>query len=386
MSYNELMSLTKRVKDEARRLGFDLVGITTPNSPEHLDFFETWLEAGHQGEMGYLGTERSRQRRANPRAILPECKSILIVGIRYPAPESIDLDTPSGINGRVAAYAWGDDYHEEIPKRLRVLVDFIEKQVGTTVPNRLYTDSGPLLERDLGQRAGLGWIGKNTCLINPQMGSYYLLAEVLLGLALEPDAPFLPDRCGSCTRCLEACPTSCILPDRVLEASRCISYLTIELKGTIPLDLRSRIGGWVFGCDVCQQVCPWNQRFGNSTGDHAFAPRRGVPLPELVEELLLDNQAFNRKFKNSPVKRAKRRGYLRNVCIALGNAHDTAAIPALVRVLKLDEEKLVRGHAAWALGQIGGADAYTALRKALPNESDEFVLTEIRLALNQLQV
>jgi len=383
LGYNGRMSLTQRIKDEARRLGFELVGVTTPDPPAHLDVFETWLEAGYHGEMGYLSTERSQQRRADPGAVLLECQSILVIGIRYPTPESVLLETPPGLNGQVAAYAWGDDYHKVIPKRLRALVDFIEKQVGAPVPHRWYTDSGPLLERDLGQRAGLGWIGKNTCLINPTKGSYYLLAEILLGLALEADAPFLPDRCGSCNRCLEACPTSCILPDRMLEASRCISYLTIELKGTIPPDLRSQMGAWVFGCDVCQQVCPWNQRFASPLGDQSFAPRQGVPHPDLVEELSLNIEAFNRKFKGSPVKRAKRRGYLRNVCVALGNARDPAAVPALVQALNSDVETLVRSQAAWALGLIGGEDARKALREALQHERDEIVLAEIRLALNQ---
>jgi epoxyqueuosine reductase len=385
MGYNVFVSLTQQVKAEARRLGFDLVGVTTPDPPAHLDFFETWLEAGCHGEMGYLDTVRSRLRRANPREILPECQSILVLGTRYPKPETVFGEAPSGLIGKIAAYAWGDDYHQVIPKRLSSLADFIEKQVGAPVPHRWYTDTGPVLERELGQRAGLGWIGKNTCLINPAKGSYYLLSEILLGIALAPDHPFLPDHCGSCNRCLEACPTGCILPDRLLDASRCISYLTIELKGTIPNDLRSQMGGWVFGCDVCQRVCPWNQRFAGSAGDRSFAPRQGLLFPLLVQELSLNRETFNRKFKDSPLKRAKRRGYLRNVCVALGNARDPAAVPALVQAIRTDPESLVRGHAAWALGQIGGKDARKALQKALQLEREEEVLVEIHSALNQPQ-
>jgi epoxyqueuosine reductase len=249
--------------------------------------------------------------------------------------------------GRVAAYAWGTDYHLVLPERLRALVAFVETHVGHPIPNRWYTDTGPILERDLAQRAGLGWIGKNTCLINPRLGSYFLLAEILLGVDLEPDPPFEADRCGTCRRCLEACPTHCILPDHTLDARRCISYLTIELKGEIPLDLRERMGEWLFGCDVCQMVCPWN-RFAAPAGDPAFAPRPGVACPDLIQEIRLTPQAFNEKFKKSPIKRAKRRGYLRNVAVTLGNAGDSAAIPALERTLQ-DDESLVREHAVWAL-------------------------------------
>jgi epoxyqueuosine reductase len=252
--------------------------------------------------------------------------------------------------GRVAAYAWGTDYHLVLLERLRALVAFVETHVGHPIPNRWYTDTGPILERDLAQRAGLGWIGKNTCLINPRLGSYFLLAEILLGIDLEPDPPFEADRCGTCRRCLEACPTHCILPDHTLDARRCISYLTIELKGEIPLDLRESMGQWVFGCDICQMICPWN-RFAAPAGDPAFAPRPGVACPDLIQDIRLTPQAFNEKFKNSPIKRAKRRGYLRNVAVTLGNAGDSAAIPALERTLK-DDESLVREHAVWALQQI----------------------------------
>jgi epoxyqueuosine reductase len=249
----------------------------------------------------------------------------------------------------VAAYAWGDDYHTVFPPRLKELVTFIEEQVGHSVPNRYYTDTGPLLERDLAQRAGLGWIGKNTCLINPKQGSYFLLAEILLDLELEPDLPFSTDYCGTCTRCIQACPTECILPDRTIDARRCISYLTIELKGDIPEEMRPMLGDWVFGCDVCQMVCPWN-RFASPEGNASFAPRPGVPTPNLIRELELTPENFNRKFKNSPLKRAKRRGYLRNVAVAAGNSEDEQAIPGLEEAQN-DEEELVRTHATWALGK-----------------------------------
>jgi epoxyqueuosine reductase len=233
---------------------------------------------------------------------------------------------------------------------LQGLVAFIEEQVGQPVPNRYYSDTGPILERNLAQRAGLGWIGKNTCLINPKRGSYFLLAEILLGIELEPDPPFTTDHCGTCTRCIEACPTGCILSDRTIDARRCISYLTIELKGDIPEELRPLLGNWVFGCDVCQMVCPWN-RFATDTIDEAFSPRPDVPRPNLIHELSLSPEAFNRKFKNSPLRRAKRRGYLRNVAVALGNSQDSKAIQALENALE-DSESMIREHASWAIESI----------------------------------
>lgn len=384
------MSFTESVKAEARRLGFKLVGVTRPAPPPHLKIFFDWLKAGRHGEMSYLATDLARRHRADPCRVLPECLSILVLGMRYPSPDAAPLLENLNTFGRVSSYAWGTDYHDVISERLESLVVFIEKQIGNTVSNRWYTDTGPILERDLAQRAGLGWIGKNTCLINPKQGSFFLLAEVLLGVELDVDTPFVQDRCGTCTRCLEACPTSCILSDRTIDATRCISYLTIELKGPISHDLRSQIGDWVFGCDVCQQVCPWNQRFTAPECVSEFSPRPKVPFPELLEEINLSPEAFNHKFRDSPVKRAKRRGYLRNVAVALGNmaaSHgasiDESVVPALSRVLLSEHEPLVRGHTAWALGQIGTEAALQALTEALQAETDIYVLEETHTALGR---
>jgi epoxyqueuosine reductase len=382
---SEISILTQEVKAEAQRLGFQLSGVTTCDPPAHLDFYERWLAAGYHGEMGYLATERNLSRRSDPRQLLPECKSILVLGIRYPAQQDNTAETNNApLKGKVASYAWGEDYHKVLPERLRAVVRFIEDQVGHEVPNRWYTDTGPILEREMAQRAGLGWIGKNTCLIHPKKGSYFLLAEILLGIELEVDSPFPHDHCGSCTRCIEACPTGCILPDRRLDASRCISYLTIELKGPIRGELRPKTGDWVFGCDVCQQVCPWNQRFAKPEGDPTFAPWPSVPRPNLINEITLTAQEFNLKFKGSPVKRAKRRGYLRNVAVALGNTGDAQAVPALVKALR-DGEPFVRGHAAWALGQIGGRVAAKVLHNALQEELDAEVQAEIHAALEAIK-
>jgi epoxyqueuosine reductase len=340
------MSLTQAVKNKARRLGFPLVGITTPEPPPHWSAYENWLSKGRHGSMNYL----TDPRRADPRLVLPECCSILVLAVRYPRPESDAQNEGARPVGRVAAYAWGCDYHLVFSERLKTLVSYIEKEIGSPVPHRCYADTGPLLERDLAQRAGLGWIGKNTCLIHQKIGSYFLLAEILLGIKLEPDIPFGDDRCGRCARCITACPTGCILPDRTLDARRCLSYLTIENKNAIPADLRPQLGNRVFGCDICQQVCPWN-RFANRGHDPVFNARTGLPHPDLIAELGLRPQEFMEKFKDNPILRSRRRGYLRNVAVALGNSGDQAALPALIRAVQ-ENEPLIREHAVWALEHI----------------------------------
>ncbi len=377
------VNLTQAIKGQARRLGFSLVGVTTPDPLPHEQVFEEWLLNGYQGEMAYLNSPRSRHCRANPMNILPECRSIIALGMQYPVPGRIDPQQGNNTfpDGIIAAYAWGNDYHTILAGQLKSLVEFIDIQVGQPVPNRWYSDSGPVLERELAQRAGLGWIGKNTCLINPQLGSYFFLAEILLGIELEPDPPFTNDRCGACRRCLEACPTGCILPDRTLDARRCISYLTIELKGAIPVVLRPLLGTHVFGCDICQQVCPWN-RFATHAADPVFTALQTQPFVNLPEELALTAAEFNLKYRNSPIKRAKRRGYLRNAAVALGNLRDLRAIDSLARALA-DEEPLVRLHSAWALGQIGRNLAGKLLKRALEIESDPQVRQEIQRALEQ---
>jgi len=357
------------IKIEANRLGFSLAGITTPDPPPHGPVYENWLALGRHGEMMYLAKEPARSCRLDPRLLLPDCRSILVLGVRHPTPHPhtnppplLEYKTGEGRTGagRIAAYAWGRDYHLVLPEYLLALVAFIEACLGHAVPSRVYTDTGPILERDLAQRAGLGWIGKNTCLINPRLGSYLLLAEILLSLDLSPDTPFAMDRCGTCTRCIDTCPTGAILPNRTLDARRCVSYLTIELKGEIPLDLRPSLGDWVFGCDVCQVVCPWNRI--DPLEDHlALMPHPGVPSPDLIAELTLSPQEFNRKFKDSPIRRAKRRGYLRNVAVALGNTLAQApeilktsgaqALAALEHATQ-DSEPLIREHATWAFKKI----------------------------------
>lgn len=335
--------LKQIIQDKARQLGFCLAGVSLPEPPPHYSTFENWLAQGHHGSMDYLANDRSRTRRANPLEILPECRSILVLATAYPSPGG----RGDRGEGKIAAYAQGADYHDILPDRMNELVQFIEEQIGGPVKNRYYTDTGPILERDLAQQAGIGWIGKNTCLINPKVGSYFFISEILLDLELEPDPPFATDHCGTCTRCIQACPTECILPSRTLDAARCISYLTIELKDSIPVELRDKIGGWAFGCDICQQVCPWN-RFAPE-GDSVFDASR--PPQKLTDELALTPQAFNQRFKGSPVKRTKRRGYLRNVAVVLGNTGNEHDLPVLQNTLS-DDEPMVREHAQWAIDKI----------------------------------
>ncbi|MCS7010702.1 MAG: tRNA epoxyqueuosine(34) reductase QueG [Anaerolineales bacterium] len=338
------MRLSQIIKDEALRIGFDLVGITTPDPPPHWPQFRHWLAEGRHASMRYL----EDPRRADPRLVLPECRSIVVVALRYPNPNSLP-PPESTLHGRIASYAWGRDYHLVLTEKLAALAAFIERQVGP-IPHRWYTDTGPLLERELAQRAGLGWIGKNTCLIHPRLGSYFFLGELLLGLELEPDVPFPYDYCGTCTRCIQACPTGCILPDRTLDARRCISYLTIENKGDIPPALRPLLGQWVFGCDICQIVCPWNRR-SLPPPVPEFAPRPGIPTPDLLEAALLTPEAFNRIFRDSAVQRARRRGYLRNVLVALGNSRNPKARPVLEQ-FACEQDELLAQHARWALEQM----------------------------------
>ncbi len=370
-------TLTRNLKLKAKELGFSLVGITSPDPPPHIDIYQRWLAAGRHGEMAYLAPDRAIERRADPLKILPECKSILALAIPYDNPSS-QQDPRIGF-GRVAAYAWGNDYHDVLIGRLRSIVNFVENEVGHPIANRWYTDSGPILEREFAQRAGLGWIGKNTMLINPRHGSYFLLAEILLGVELEFDAPLTTDHCGTCRRCIDACPTNCILEDRTLDAARCISYLTIELKGPIPSGVRRQMGDWIFGCDVCQIVCPWNERFAAEHGNKDFKALH--QSAKLHEELQLTAQRFNQKFKSSPMKRTKRRGYLRNVSVAIGNSKDIHAVPALIKVLEQETDPLVRSHAAWALGQIGTKETIDTLEKVGRAETNALVQNEIRDAL-----
>ena len=340
----EALSLERLIKAQASGLGFDLVGITSLGPMETAGEFEEWVARGYAGEMDYL--PRGADKRRDSRLPVPGTTSAIVVGLDYGG------RAPSG---PVARYARGDDYHEIMLGKLNELHQWLESELGTPIRGKAYVDTGPILERDLARRAGLGWFGKNTNLVNPRIGSFFFIGSLLVDLDLVADTPFQADRCGTCTRCLDACPTGAFVEPRLLDAARCISYLTIELKGAIPEDLREQMGAHLYGCDICQDVCPYNVKFAQELGEAAFAPRPTIgdrDARSLARELLaMDDESFRGAFKGSPMKRAKRRGLARNAAVVLGNIGDDTDAAALTRAAG-DPEPLVRKHVSWALEKI----------------------------------
>lgn len=355
------LALEAAIKAEAIRLGFAAARVALVSEAEHVREYRAWLAAGRHGEMAYMA--KQPERRENPAHLLRSAVSAVIVA----------MTQPPGPPGPISRYARSEDYHEAMWGRLNALLHYVRQHV-PGANGRGYVDSAPILERDLAAAAGLGWIGKNTCLITPRVGSFYFIGELLLDIPLQPDPP-IGHHCGSCHRCLDACPTGAFIGPYELDARRCISYLTIELKGPIPRELRPLMGTMIFGCDICQDVCPHN-KWDQPASPLALRP--DLKDPDLVELLSLDEIEFRARFKGTPVLRAKRRGLLRNVCVALGNHGDPASVPALERALH-DAELLIRGHAAWALGRLGATDA---VRAALSSEIDESVREEMEAALN----
>ena len=333
------------IKAQAYGLGFDLVGITTLGPAATAPAFDAWLARGFSGEMTYMN--RTAAKRRDSRLPLEGATSAIVVALDYGGAEP---------GGPVARYARGDDYHDVMQARLNTLHDWIARTAGRDIAGKAYVDTGPLLERDLAQRAGLGWFGKNTTLINPRAGSFFFLGALLLDLALEPDEPFATDHCGTCRRCLDACPTGALVEPHVLDSTKCISYLTIEQKGDIPVELRPLLGDLLYGCDICQDVCPWNEKFARPVREAAFRPRAaiaGKDASTLAREILsMSDEAFRVAFKDSPIKRAKFRGLKRNASVVLGNIGSDEDVPALAEAAG-DPEVLVRSHAAWALDRIG---------------------------------
>ena len=343
------MTPSQRIRAEALALGFEVAGIAAVGPDDAEAHYEAWLAAGMHGDMAWLATDRHRARRADPSLVLPDLASVVCVALCH---EPGSDDARDRRLGRIARYAAGEDYHAVMRDKLRAL----QAAIVDALPgaNALwYADTGAILERGWAQRAGIGWTGKHTGLLSPRLGSWFLLGEVLVDRPLDPDPPFALDHCGTCTRCIDACPTGAIVAPRRVDARLCISYLTIELRGAIPRELRPLVGDWIFGCDVCQEVCPWN-RFAPPARE-ARLHARGLPGWSLERFLDLDEAGFRALFAGSPIRRARRAGFLRNVCVALGNRGDAAAAPRLARTLAEDPDALVRAHAAWALGEIGAA-------------------------------
>ena len=367
----------RRVLEErARAAGFDLIGVTGAEPLEAGgERLREWQEAGMAADMGYM--HRPVELLSDPRKLQKSAKSVVSLGVSY-YPGDHPENTRGG--GRVARYAWGRDYHEVIKRRLFRLRKELEEELGVRIKARGFTDAVPLLERSAAQHAGLGFFGRNSCLINDETGSYFFIADLIVDLELEPDAPGT-GTCGRCTRCMDRCPTGAITAPGVVDARLCISYLTIENRGEIPRDLRQALGDWAFGCDVCQEVCPYNKRKATRSRWPELSEGAGAGQYLEIEEVLgiRTEEEFERRFAGTPLTRPGRAGLLRNCCVAAGNLGLKRVVPALIECLQEDASPLVRGHAAWALGEIGGAEA--ELREAVGRESDLRCLEEIELAL-----
>jgi len=363
--------LTDLIFAAARVQGFVLVGFAGLRRLEHREpFFRAWLDKGCAGEMNYL--EREPERRFDPRTLDSRLRSVVSLAYPYAAPARPDFRWPDELRGRIASYALGPDYHQTVLARTRAVTEAIVAAHPGTI-TRTYVDTGPVLEREWASEAGLGWFGRNTNLLNVHQGSYFFLSEIFTDLDLEAAPRPARDHCGRCRRCLDLCPTNALADGYLIEPRRCISYLTIEHRGPIPFELRSGIGNWIFGCDVCQEVCPWNE----STG-----PGEPELAPALLDLMTLDDEGFRRRYGASAIRRTKRRGLLRNVAVALGNSRNPEAIAVLASALSSDPEPLVRSHCAWALGRIGGRRSADALEHSRRREDDGAVRAEIDLAIN----
>lgn len=368
-------SLTAALKEEAARLGFELSGACPAVTPTGIEHLRRWLAAGYAGRMEYLA--KRAEAYDHPRHVLPGVRSLLVLGKVY---RTVEPAVPGAGQGRVSRYAWGRDYHQLIRQRLRDLARFHRRLTpGASV--RGVVDTAPLLEKEFARQAGLGWLGKNTLLLNRQHGSWFFLAALLTTAELAYDTPIEDEHCGTCQACLEACPTGALVEPGVLDARQCISYLTIELRDWVPEPPRPALDPWVFGCDICQEVCPWNRR-PSVTEEDAFRPQPGTNPLDLPALLRLDEAGFRQRFRHSPLLRPGRRGVLQAAAIALGNRPVPEAFPALVAGLN-DPEPLVRGACAWALGRYDGLAATKALQSRLTIETEPAVQAEIRSALEQ---
>lgn len=425
----QLRDLLHRLAQEA---GFEMAGVARPDPSEHGDFLRGWLERGYQGDMDWMAREDALESREEPARALPEVGdeaggeraganaeaggsappgSVLVVGHSYhqPDPPGVPDDPARGV---VARYARGRDYHRVIRKKLKRLHRRLEDELGRSVPGRATVDTSPVLERELARRAGIGWFGRNTMLIHPRKGSFFFLGALFLRLEVEPDPPFEADRCGSCRACLDACPTGALLGRDatgapVMDARRCISYLTIEHRGPIPQELRPLMGNRIYGCDICQEVCPFSRSFSTTASEASYAargpgelpvgvepdasvpdaPHPGTDAPSLVAllDMALDSDRWESFSRGSAIRRAERAGFARNVCVALGNwlsveeSSPAEALAVLSRALS-DTEPLVRGHAAWALGRSAGEDVCELLSSAAASEADAWVAEELEAA------
>jgi epoxyqueuosine reductase len=366
-------ALTARIREAALRLGFFKVGIVPAGPVPFAGHLDTWLDQGMHGDMRYM--EYQAHKRRNPRLVLDKVRSILILAMNYHAGELLSQDT---MRGQISRYAWGSDYHPVIAKKLNALQKFLAMQI-PSISSLGYVDSGPVMEKVWGAQSELGWMGKHSNLITREMGSWFFIGILLLDAALAGDRRER-NFCGTCTRCLSACPTGAIVAPYVVDARLCISYLTIEHKGSIPRALRPLIGNRIFGCDDCQEVCPWN-RFARPTAELCFHPLPENLMPELAPLAKLTSAEFNARFKGTAIRRTGRDRFVRNVVVALGNSRAESVLPLLAGAL-IDSSPLVRAHAAWALGELPGDASRKLLESARTHEKDPEVLGEISIAIN----
>jgi epoxyqueuosine reductase len=373
MAPSNVSTLSLRIREEARRLGFFKVGIAPACPLPHAEHYRSWLAKGWHGEMRYM--ERQAAKRQDPGLLLANARSVLVLAMNYYT-GTADVDAP--LRGRICRYARGDDYHAAVKNRVEQLLGFIRSQA-PSAHGWCCVDTGPVMEKVWGAQTALGWMGKHTNLITRDQGSWFFIGVILLDVELEYDCRE-KDYCGTCRRCIQACPTGAIAAPYALDARLCISYLTIELRGPVPRPLRPLIGNRIYGCDDCQEACPWN-RFAVTAPEAEFHPREGNLLPELAPLARVSPEEFLHRFKGSPVRRATRDGFVRNAVIALGNSRRDETIPVLEAALQ-DASPLVRGHAAWALGQIATASACRILESARTKEATPAVLEEIRTALD----
>jgi epoxyqueuosine reductase len=374
MNLNAGKALEREITAVARASGFALVGFARLRRLEHREaFFQGWIDEGRAGEMGWLA--REPERRFDPRRLEPQLRSVVSLAFPYSAPAPPQCDWRKELRGRIAAYALGSDYHDVVLERAQNVAASVEALRPGAI-TRIYVDTGPVFEREWAAEARLGWFGRNTNLINRYAGSYFFLAEIFTDLEFDAAAEPYRDHCGSCRQCLDLCPTAALADGYLLEPRRCISYLTIEHRSAIPIELRPRLGNWIFGCDICQEVCPWN-------GDAAKAAQIEPALvPSLSELMALDDAGFRQRYGRSAIRRTKRRGLLRNAAIALGNSGNSAAIPILGRVLAREPEALVREHAAWALGRFDDQAARHSLERQWRREPNQAVIEAIAQALD----
>lgn len=371
----------ENIKRKAIELGFNLVGVTPARPSPTLSAYMRWINKGMHGAMGYLERPDRLIRRQNLKEIMPAAESIIMVGMDYRTQFTDEATLTDPSRGRIASYAWGLDYHNVLQLRLEMLTEWLTEEARDTIDQRVFVDTGAILERSHAQQAGMGFIGKNTMLIHPRRGSYFFLGEIITSLEFDDyDEAHRENMCGSCTRCLNACPTDAFPEPFILDSRRCISYHTIENKGWIDRELRPQFGNWIFGCDICQDVCPF-QRFTPETDEVAFMSFELDRIaPKLLDILAMTDDTFKAQFRRTPLERVKRERLVRNTCIAVGNWQNQQAIPYLIQLL-YDASPLIRGHAAWALWQTMELDSSKLLTDLYHRDDDERVRDEIEFLL-----